>query len=137
MADLPSGSGPFRETRGRLHPHDGRAWRDNQRRVAFRAGAYFERFQRIATSSSGSKVSLAEGLLGDATAEAREKHTPARNQRIVLKPVEIPETLLFYVRLGPRLELKLTRPQLEPEPAVERLSTKDRVRQTQALSKNP
>ena len=48
---------------------------------------------------------------------------------IVLKPVEIPETLLFYVRLGPRLELKLTRPRLEPEPAVERLSTKDRVRQ--------
>ena len=98
---------------------------------------YFERFQRIAVSSSESKVSAADRLLGDARAEAREKHTPARNQRIVLKPVEIPETLLFYVRFGPRLELKLTRPREEPEPAVERLSAKDRVSQTQAMSKIP
>ena len=84
------------------------------------------RLQRIAVSSSASKFSLAEGVLGDATAEAPKKHTPARKQRIVLKPVEIPETLLFYVRLGPRLELKLTRPRLQPEPAVEQLSAKDR-----------
>ena len=86
---------------------------------------YFERFQRVANGISSPATKLADD------------RSPTTVQRVVFKPAEPAETFLFYLRLGPRLELKLTRPRVEPEPPVERLSNKDPVRQAAALGNTP
>lgn len=87
---------------------------------------YFERFEKIAARSSKTMAKIAEN------------GSPSRIERVVFKPVAAPETLLFYLRLGPGLGLKVIKTRVEPETPVGRLPGSHPIhRETPALSKTP